>query len=94
LICVQSMRQAEQGLAAAVDEAGSLLNTAPVNRAFLQTQLQDCLACFSDSQVALLFLLPWVTYFQQNLQAIVWLTYCEHLLHSHDLLVFYHATEC
>ncbi|DBB11163.1 TPA: hypothetical protein ACH3X3_006617 [Trebouxia sp. C0006] len=46
----QFVRQAEEGLAAAVDEAGSLLDTVPVIRGWLQAQLQDCLASCSDSQ--------------------------------------------
>ncbi len=81
------MRQAEQGLAAAVNEAGSLLDTASVIRCWLQTQLQD-------SQVVLLLSSPCVAHFQQNLQAIVWLTCCNHLLHTHHLLLFYPAAEC
>ena len=37
LVCVQFVCQAEQGLAAAIHEAGSLSDTAPVNRAVSDT---------------------------------------------------------
>jgi len=68
---VQFVRQAEEGLAAAVDEAGSLLDTVPVIRGWLQAQLQDCLASCSDSQVVLLVSSLWVAYFQQTLSPTV-----------------------
>ncbi len=68
---MQFVRQAEEGLAAAVDEAGSLLDTVPVIRGWLQAQLQDCLASCSDSQVVLLVSSLWVAYFQQTLSPTV-----------------------